>query len=83
WGRLWALWDLVGHLDEAELAGAAVEHGAAQARDIRRGTLAALPRMLAMLGGAARHDLARGRGMPAALTASLYMRLLRLQIFGR
>lgn len=83
WGRLWALWDLAGHLEEADLAGAAVALGAAQAGAVRSAGLGALPRMLAMLGGAARHDLARGRGMASGLTAGLYMRLLRLQIFGR
>lgn len=83
WGRLWALWDLAGHLDEAELAGAAVAQGAAQVRAMRHGSLSSLPRMLVMLGGAARHDLARGKGMPSVLTTGLYMRLLRLQILGR
>jgi len=81
WGGLWALWDLAGHLDDADLARAAIDRGSERARGLP--SHPSLPRLLAMLGGAARADLARGRGMPAALTPGLYMRLLRLQIFGR
>jgi len=80
WGRLWALWDLAGHLDDAELARAAIRQGGELARGLPARPL--LPRALAMLGGAARRDLARGGAMPAVLTPGLYMRLLRLQIFG-
>ena len=81
WGRLWALWDLAGHVEEADLAEAAIAQGRDWARELP--ARPPLPRLLAMLGGAARRDLARGRGMPPALTPGLYMRLLRLQIFGR
>jgi len=81
WGQVWALWDLAGHLSEADLAAAAIARGQRLAHDLPGA--GALPRMLTMLARAARHDLVRGRGMPPSLTPGLYMRLLRLQIFGR
>ncbi len=81
WGQLWALWDLAGHLGDADLANAAIERGKALAHDLSG--VGALPRMLVMLARAARYDLLQGRGMPPSLTPGLYMRLLRLQIFGR
>lgn len=83
WGRLWALWDLSGHVDDEALARAAVDRGRKLLERAGRLSAARLPRMLAMLAGAARHDIGRGKRAPARLTPGLYMRLLRLQILGR
>ncbi len=79
-GAVWALWDLAGHLGDEALAQKAVAiagEAAAQPRAMR------MPRMLAMMAGVARHDVRRGRGAPPDLTPRLYLRLLRMQIFGR
>lgn len=83
WGRLWALWDLSGHLGDDALARASIDQARRLLEQMPDLSCAGLPRMLAMLGGAARHDIVRGRRAPATLTPGLYMRLLRLQIFGR
>jgi len=79
-GPAWALWDLAGHMDDDALAqkAVAIAHEAATGRRSLR-----LPRMLAMMAGAARDDVRRGRGAPPDLTPGLYLRLLRTQIFGR
>ena len=82
-GRLWALWDLSGHLDDEALAAAAIAQGRSLLEQGGGRSYLRLPRMLAMLAGAARHDIASGRRAPSRLTPGLYMRLLRLQIFGR
>ncbi|MEZ5656166.1 MAG: hypothetical protein R3E04_09820 [Sphingobium sp.] len=80
-GRLWALWDLAGHLSDEGLAAKAV----AQAADLAGGITdsRAYPRMLAMMASAARRDALRGQGAPADLTPALYLHLLRMQFFGR
>ncbi len=79
-GEVWALWDLAGHLSDDTLAAGAL----ALARD-RAGAanISRLPRMLAMMTGAALADVRKGRGAPPHLTPGLYMRLLRLQVLGR
>ena len=76
-GTVWALWDLAGNAGNEALARQAI----ALAREIE----ASPPRrrMLAMMHGAARHDIARDRGAPPDLTPRLYFRLLRMQFFGR
>ena len=77
-GRIWALWDLAGHLSDADLSAQAI----ALARDALC-TPTCLPRMLAMMAAVARRDIARGMGAPADLTPGLYLRLLRAQLFRR
>jgi len=83
WGRLWALWDLSGHVDDEALARATVDQGRTVLAVAGKLSAAQLPRILAMLAGAARHDIGRGGRAPSHLTPGLYMRLLRLQILGR
>lgn len=78
-GRTWALWDLAGHLGDEALA----ERAVTLARDMATGPRARLPRMLAMMAGAAQSDVRRGRGAPPDLTPGLYLRLLRAQLIGR
>ncbi|MPT48164.1 MAG: hypothetical protein E2598_07040 [Sphingobium sp.] len=81
-GAIWSMWDLAGHLGDAELSAAAIAYGR-QLLMKKPAMPGGLPRMLAMLSGAARHDVKRGAAMPMQLTPQLYIRLLRLQIFGR
>ncbi|MGD9811041.1 MAG: hypothetical protein AB7U35_06845 [Sphingobium sp.] len=79
-GRIWALWDLAGHMADDILASEAL----AFAR--RRAEVAdhpVLPRMVAMMAIVARADVLRGRAAPANLTPGLYLRLLRAQFFER
>ncbi|MDQ4419853.1 hypothetical protein OOT33_05285 [Sphingobium sp. DEHP117] len=79
-GRVWALWDLAGHLSDATLAEEAVKLG----REVAQAAItAALPRMLKMLAGPAIADVRRGRGAPPLLTPGLYARMMRIQLFGR
>lgn len=80
-GRLWALWDLAGHLSDERLAAQALAQAANLAGAITDSR--AYPRMLAMMASAARRDILRGHGAPADLTPGLYLHLLRMQFFGR
>ncbi|TNE45595.1 MAG: hypothetical protein EP321_05670 [Sphingomonadales bacterium] len=83
WGRLWALWDLSGHLGDEALGQKCIGQGHVLLEQDRDLPGARLPRMLAMLAGAAHHDVSRKRRAPARLTPGLYMRLIRLQALGR
>ena len=83
WGRLWALWDLSGHLADEVLGRECIGQGHVLLEQDRDLSGARLPRMLAMLAGAAHHDVSRKQRAPARLTPGLYMRLIRLQILGR
>lgn len=82
-GRVWALWDLAGHLGDEALVGEALELAREALTGWRSGPRRALPRLLAMMVAGAAPDVARGRGAPAGITPGLYARLLRAQIFGR
>lgn len=82
-GEVWALWDLSGHVGDAELAEAAV----AMARTILPRTEGARwPRAwkpLRLAFGLARHDVMAGVKAPAGLPRGHALRLLRLGLFGR
>lgn len=81
-GRLWACWDLSGHVRDEQVRQRAIA--------LAQGELAALAhadwprrwRGLRLLTGMARHDIVRGRAAPAGLTPGLYMRLLWLSAKG-
>jgi phytoene synthase len=79
-GRVWALWDLAGHLSDATLAEESVNLAKEMAQAV---TAARLPRMLKMMVGPAIADVSRGRGAPPLLTPGLYARMMRIQLFGR
>lgn len=81
-GRVWALWDLAGHVGDDGLARQAIVTAQKLVLDGSR-CPRALPRMLRMLGNVAWRDVVKGRGAPPNLTPGLYARLLRVQIFGR
>lgn len=80
WGRVWALWDLAGHVDDVELRGQALAQ--AQGEAVKSEKLRSPP-MLAMMAGVAAREVAKGKGAPRALTPGLYLSLLRMQFFGR
>ncbi|MEJ7935637.1 hypothetical protein WG907_15410 [Sphingobium sp. AN558] len=81
-GRLWAYWDLSGHVRDNRLQQRAIV--------LARRELAALegvkwPRQwkaLRLLTGLASHDVRRGRAAPLGLTPGLYMRVLWLSAKG-
>jgi phytoene synthase len=80
-GRVWALWDLSGHVSDPALATRAVA--------LARESLIDAPpwlrgwRAMRIAYGLARHDVIRGRSAPSGLTPALYMRLLRIALVGR
>lgn len=79
-GEVWALWDLAGHLSDNALAAEALALANERAGCV---TISRLPRMLAMMAGVALSDVRKGRGAPPALTPSLYIHLLWIQLSGR
>lgn len=80
-GRVWALWDLSGHVGNPALASRAV----ALARGLMPVSLPAWPRgwkPMRIAYGLARADVLEGRAAPAGLTPGLYLRLWRLALLG-
>lgn len=79
-GKVWALWDLAGHVSDAALREAAIGLACQIAESAN---IAGLPRIITMMAGPAIADVRRGRGAPPVLTPGLYARMMRFQIFGR
>ncbi len=80
-GRVWALWDLSGHVGDPALAARAVALA-------RESLIEAAPwprgwRAMRIAHGLARHDVMRGRSAPSGLTPALYMRHWRVALVGR
>lgn len=78
-GEIWALWDLAGHLSDSALVAEALVLAEERASGAN---IARLPRLLAMMAGAAMSGVRSGKGAPPALTPGLYIHLLWIQIFG-
>ena len=82
-GRVWALWDLAGHVSDPALAQAALT----MAREISPPLDAARwPRAwkpLRIAATLARQDVAAGRGAPAGMPRGLALRVLRIALVGR
>ena len=82
-GQIWALWDLAGNIGDDALAAITVSQAQSLAQSASRSKLSALPRMLRQLVIPAITDALNGKGAPRRLTATLYLRLLRIQLLGR
>ena len=82
-GQLWALWDLIGHVDDPALRDAALT----MARDLLPATEQARwlkewkPLRIAFT--LARQDVLAGQGAPLGISRTLAWRLLRIAIVGR
>ncbi|NWK98136.1 hypothetical protein DM806_21220 [Sphingobium lactosutens] len=82
-GQVWALWDLVGHVDDPALSEAALK----MARDLlpqvegARWPRAWKPQRIAFT--LARQDVLAGQGAPAGMPRGLALRLLRIALVGR
>ncbi|HUD90801.1 hypothetical protein [Sphingobium sp.] len=82
-GQVWALWDLIGHVDDPALSDAAVK----MARDLlpqvedARWSRAWKPLRIAFT--LARQDVLAGQGAPAGMPRGLALRLLRIALVGR
>lgn len=82
-GRLWALWDLAGHVGDDALRDAAI----ALAREERfdQAAMKGPPtwKPLRILATLAREDVMKGRGASAGISRGLAFRLLRIALIGR
>lgn len=82
-GRLWALWDLSGHLRAPPAREQAVAIAGALLPALGQARWPAAWKPMRIATGLARQDIVRNRPAPPALTPGLYARMLRLLIFRR
>ncbi|MGC4251978.1 MAG: hypothetical protein QM605_11140 [Sphingobium sp.] len=82
-GRLWALWDLAGHVGDDDLRNAAIALGQEECERAAMMKGSAVCKPLRMLATLARQDIKRGKGAPAGISRSLALRLLRIAVIGR
>ncbi|MEJ7927675.1 hypothetical protein WG908_13025 [Sphingobium sp. AN641] len=79
-GRLWALWDLSGHLHSAPARAEAVALAGRLVPALKDARWPAAWKSMRIATALARHDIIRNRPAPPALTPGLYARLLGLLI---
>lgn len=82
-GQVWALWDLAGHVAGKALAQQVLEAARLMINDGLQSEVRRLPGMLRMMAIPAISDVLKGRAAPLRLTGSLYLHMVRIQLFGR
>lgn len=82
-GRLWALWDLSGHLADARARARAVTLGRAEVEAIRAARWPRDWRALRIATALALHDVSREQAAAARLTPAVYARLVRIALAAR
>lgn len=82
-GRVWALWDLAGHVNDAALARGALKLARSAAPDVRDTRWPRSWKPLRIAFTLARQDVLAGRGAPTGVPRSYALRLLRIALVGR
>lgn len=82
-GRIWALWDLAGHVGDAALARAAIGEAEALVPRLRGVRWPRGWKPMRIAATIAAQDVVAGRGAPAGMPRAMALRLLRISLVGR
>ena len=82
-GRIWALWDLAGHVSDPGVATAALALARAILSDAQEARWPRRWKPLRIAFALARQDVIAGRGAPRGLPRSYALRILRIALVGR